>query len=262
MIEFDSRKLSPATTILFEYVCGLIWLVDIGLLASLTRRADELVAFLVRGAEALSELAMPEVVVTYAAAIVGVVLPYATAMVFKPLSVLISNRVLPFIREHYAADQVTEAHRQLVKEQVRKDLGMELPDWWAYFLELYIEQKESRTLDSVRASYNRGQGLMQSALPVAIFIGVVIALIGGGVWSIVLGISVAMIAFFVLLKSAIDAHLRWDNGVIFSYLIQSDDRPKGRVEPEEKEARRRSERDRPRPRRQRCDPWACCDGWQ
>jgi hypothetical protein len=220
MIDLDTRKLSSATSVILEYVCGLIWLADIALLTSRAQRADELARFLQRGVTNIATIRAPDLVVTYTAAVIGLILPYAAAMIFRPLSVLMSNRVLPFIRNRFVVDQVSPEHRQLVEQQVQTDLQMSIPGWWAFFLELYIDQTSQTAPESVRASYNRAQGLMQSALPVAVFCGLVVSLLNRSTINAVAGVIVGGVAYFILIKAAVEAHMRWDNGIIFSYLIQ------------------------------------------
>jgi len=218
-MQMDTEKLSPLRNIAIECVCGLLWITDIALLASLTRRVDELVSYVRRGAEAVATMKLPDEVVMFAAAVVGIVLPYTVAVVFKPLSVLVSNWLLPPLRKRLAHDQVTAAHREAVQKAVTDETGIEIPDWWAFFLELYLAQKQSPNLTYIREYFDRAQALMQSALPVGLLVALTISLLGRTALFMVMGAVSGSGAFLLLIKAAIDTHMRWDNAVVFSFLL-------------------------------------------
>jgi hypothetical protein len=204
---------------MFEYVCGLVWLVNIALVVSLSGAAGEAVAFISRAAATLEKVRVPDVVAQYLTILIGIVLPYAVAIAFKQLSLETMNKVLPPMRDRFASDLVTQEHIDLVRTAMTSDLGATPPAWWAFCLDLYLEDASCPALDTLRTSFARAQALMQAALPVSLLAGLLISVTGREWQTLAAGTLASAIVFGLLAKAAVDAHMRWDNGVIFTYLM-------------------------------------------
>lgn len=125
-MDIDMRKLSPFTSLVFEYVCGLVWLVNVALVVSLAGKTTDAAAFISRAAGGLDKAKIPDIIAQYLTVLIGVVLPYAAAVTFKPLSVEAMNSLLPYIRRRFAADQVTQEHVDAVRTAMASDLGARL----------------------------------------------------------------------------------------------------------------------------------------
>jgi|SRR5215213_3454645 len=97
-MERDSSHISNLQPHILEYVTGILWI--LALLASLPGSGD--VAGFIGGVatvlKPLMDLKMPDLVTGFLVAIGGVVVPYALAMAFRPLTLWLMNRLLRVTR--------------------------------------------------------------------------------------------------------------------------------------------------------------------
>ncbi|HKO36397.1 MAG TPA: hypothetical protein VJV21_07955 [Pyrinomonadaceae bacterium] len=214
----DTGKLNTLLLTVFEYFCGMIWLFVFSLMTLQTEAGATAFSAANRLLNRFSGSALPEAVIQFITIVAGVVLPYAIAVIMRPISVVLMNPVLSIFRKRFGPSLVTPAHNAALENAVKREFSLELPAWRQFFLEICLENDKSPLVDRLQYERNRAHVIMQAAIPLAVAILLVISAVQTYV-AIALSIGVATTVFLFLAKASIEIHTRWENAVIFAFLV-------------------------------------------
>ncbi|MDP9193447.1 MAG: hypothetical protein M3P06_17270 [Acidobacteriota bacterium] len=205
-----------------NYVCGAIWLLDLGLLAAFRLTASHLRHNLAQLANAVDILRVPDIVVGFFLIVVGVVAPYAIAAFLNPLSVAVANLLLHHLgpaRLDLETANVAEAEKRA--GGLYGSVGEASPE---LTLLPFLEHRRSAVVPSLRFHYRNLYIQTRLILPIGVLVGLIAyGVAGQGLFAFLVGATSAIIAIGAA-GYANNATLRvWHTRVLFAFLASTGD---------------------------------------
>ena len=166
------RKINAARTYIFEYVVGVLWLIDLGVL-TLDRPTAVDFARLVRDLGVAMGGATPPTFVTgFMLAVAGVVLPYCTGLAFNPVTYIVMNGVYAVQRKWKPA--ANRSHEDLgvcAVARVRQFVGVDAPVSLTFRLLMLLKYRQPRVVDHLIRTRDEVLFRAQAILPVSLLFG-------------------------------------------------------------------------------------------
>jgi hypothetical protein len=212
-------RFSGLSSLVPDYLCGIIWICDISLGLALSIRMSEVEATAARWSKLLTLLSFPDIAVTVLVVAFGVLLPYALAIALNPLSSQLATWSL--IKWYVPAAMKRNVEQNiLAATKIADRLGAPMLEGnWSNMFMLYLEHVGSPAAEALRRQRQVIYVQARVALPLAVLSALFIYVVAR---HSVLALMLALVEFVALLAATIHfaniALLRWDDEVIFAFL--------------------------------------------
>lgn len=169
------RKINAARAYIFEYVVGVLWLIDVGVL-TLDRSTAIEVARLIRDlGVALGGSAPPTFVTGFMLAVTGVVLPYCASLAFTPVTYVVMNAVYAIQHKWWPATK--KSHDDLsvcAVARVRQFVGVDAPVSLTFRLLMLIKYRQPRVVEHLIRTRDEVLFRAQAILPISLLFGAIL----------------------------------------------------------------------------------------
>src|SRR3954447_17196462 len=168
-----SEHLQRLEGILPEYVCGIVWVLAIGTLVALSTTPAEAAVSAAYLAKVIQPLHFPEITIGFLLAVFGVLLPYATAVIFGPFSTFISDMIYRrWYRGKPGSTQLPASYAHVVCERIERAFGVpEPPVHSGRFLAGFLRHYQTPAWPPLAGDFQILNIQLRSVLPASVLVG-------------------------------------------------------------------------------------------
>jgi hypothetical protein len=214
-VDAKVEKFEAVRAYLLEYVAGLLWLLSLVLLAG-ADRSETVVRVVQHTFGAQQTTFAGQVLIVSAAVVFGVVVPYCAAAVFRPVALLIADRLLRADRawERWRKRNRASLFGPRVVAILRETLDLpELSQVGRSPKLTFLQVFEPSLLRFIERDRDELWFRVAAALPTALLAGVVLTRISTERYAVLIGIALAAAMFLIAVRQANRDLAAWDEAI-------------------------------------------------
>jgi hypothetical protein len=208
-------------SLLPDYVCGLIWTVDISWVVALNVSISGVYRFANAAARLMNPFHVPEFAIGFLLIVIGVMIPFAAARALNPLMITLLNvNTYRWFKKAPNRD-VSNDHLRLAVRRISDIIDITPPAaGWATLFMQYLRHNKTPTVSVLATNYKEIADRTFLAFPVSLFLGLLaFSGCGRGVIAVLVGFAVTIITVLGAIHRSRHALRDWNTNVLFAFLV-------------------------------------------